>query len=230
MTYYMGEYTSCSAHFHTQYHGDEFASQNDGPRIIDMSKFVDHSHLIADVTFAHADLESLPVEFFDRLPLLHTLELSQNKLKSLPPGIGKCTNLNHVNLSGNELASLPQDFGDAMQCVRILKISNNPLGRLHPALLASPVLEQLYAEAIGIDEIPDSVAENSVLTLLHLGDNALQRLPPSFVRLTRLVDLDLSGVKWIDTFLFLSHDMFTSFMKRNPLLAKQVSAYGRHSV
>lgn len=152
-----------------------------------------------------------------------SVQLSQNDISSLPRGIGKCVKLRHLDISNNNLTDLPEDFADGMQNIRILRISNNPLRRLPPSVVASSVLEELFANAIGLEELPDAFCENSALTLLSLAENGLQHLPPSFVRLTKLLDLDLSGVKWTENFMFMTRDLFDAFVKSNPLCKRQVS-------
>jgi len=173
--------------------------------------------------FVHADLETIPVETFVSLPYLTTLDLSHNNLRSLPRGIGKCTKLLQVNLTDNCLVSLPDDFADAMQYIKILRISNNPLGYLPPYVISGPVLEELHAEAVALEDLPDAFIENNVLTVLNLGDNELDSLPSSFVHLTKVTDLNLSGVHWPENFSIMFRTMFDSLMKTNPIFAKQVS-------
>jgi Leucine rich repeat len=232
MTRFESEAT-CIAHHCCQYTGDGFfesleatvseSSAKSGPPTIPIAKFVNHAHLIRDVFFAYADLKTIPDDFFNCLPFLKKVQLLKNELSALPLGIGKCVNLRYLDVSHNNITRLPEDFSDGMQHIRILKISNNPLKQLPPSVIASPVLEELHANAIGIEELPDAFCENSMLTVLHLGENTLQHLPPSFARLTKVTDLDLSGVKWVENFMFMPRDLFDGFKKSNPLFENQVS-------
>jgi Leucine-rich repeat (LRR) protein len=197
--------------------------EHGSPPKIPVAKYANHNHLIRSITFAYAGLTTIPDDFFNCLPSVTSVQLSQNHLSSLPRGVGKCVKLHHLDISNNSLTELPEDFADGMQNIRILRISNNPLRRLPPSVVASPVLEELYANAIGIEELPDAFCENSALTLLNLAENALQHLPPSFIHLTKILDLDLSGVKWTDSFMFMTRDLFDTFVKSNPLCKHQVS-------
>ena len=51
------------------------------------AKFVDSLVLI------HENISSLPDDFFDWFPTLHSLDLSHNSLSQLPDSIGTCSKL-----------------------------------------------------------------------------------------------------------------------------------------
>ena len=82
-----------------------------------------------------------------------------------------------------------------------------------------------------MEELPDAFPEHSELTVLHLADNAIGRLPASFMNLTQLVDLDLTGLKWIelqDSKASVTSSAFSAFLNANPLLDridKKVCSY-----
>ena len=129
----------CRTHFYCQ-------SSNKSLKEVELDLFNNHQNLISVLDFSSNFLESLHDGFFVRFPVLKSLDLSKNKLKSLPSGIGACGQLSTLNLSGNKLASLPEDFGDASKSLKVLMISNNPLFGL-PEVVISEVLEELHAQA-----------------------------------------------------------------------------------
>lgn len=190
---------------------------------IKLDSFADHAHLIYSLDFSNNVLQSLPAEFFSYFSSLSSLILSHNQLRTLPPGIGKCKLLIFLNLSFNKFASLPDDFADAMKTLQVLILSGNPLFKLPPFIVSSAVLQELYANQTGIEELSDAFPGGNELTVLHLADNAVCRLPPSFANLTQLVDLDLMGVKWIesqDSKASVMSSAFTAFVNANPLLER----------
>jgi len=198
-----------------------------------MDSFADHVHLICSLYFENNALQSLPDDFCGSFPSLTSLTLSHNQLQALPPGIGQCASLEFLNLSYNRFASLPDDFADVLKTLRVLVVSGNPLFKLPDCVFSSSVLQELYASQTGLEALPDVFPEHGELTVLHLGDNAICRLPPSFAKLTQLVDLDLMGVKWIepqDSKTSVTVATFSTFVNANPLLEridKKVCNYKR---
>lgn len=60
------------------------------------------------------------------LPLLEILDLSRNKINSLPEEISKLTSLRVLSIMQNRLDELPLGLSD-MSKLQILKIAGNPL-------------------------------------------------------------------------------------------------------
>ena len=190
---------------------------------IPMDLFTNHAHLISSLDFSNNALQSLPMDFYSCFPSLSTLALSHNQLQTIPSGIGKYTSLTFLNLSFNKLTSLPDDFTDAMKTLRVLVLSGNPLFVLPSFVFSSTIWQELYVDQTGVKALPDVIPESSVLTTLNLADNAITHLPPSFTNLTHLVDLDLTGVRWIevqDFKAFVTSSSFSAFFNANPLLER----------
>jgi Leucine-rich repeat (LRR) protein len=70
-------------------------------------------------------LTSLP-ESIGNLKNLETLDLSDNKLTSLPDWVGNLKNLDYLDLSDNKLTSLPESIGN-LKNLDYLDISYNPI-------------------------------------------------------------------------------------------------------
>jgi len=190
---------------------------------IPRDSFANHAHLIYSLDFSSNVLQSIPADFYGFFPSLSSLALSHNQLQTLPPGIGKCASLAFLDLSYNKISSLPDDFADVMKTLRVLVLSSNPLFTLPACIFSSTALQELYANQTGLEQVPDVFPEHSELTTLHLADNAICRLPPSFAKLTQVVDLDLMGVKWIesqDLKVSVTSDTFSAFLNANPLLER----------
>ena len=188
---------------------------------IPLDSFIDHAHLIYSLDFSNNALQSVPADFFSFFPSLSSLALSHNQLQTLPPSIGDCASLMFLDLSYNKILSLPDDFADVMKSLRVLVLSSNPLFTLPACIFSSTALQELYASQTGLEKLPDVFPEHSKLTTLHLADSAICQLPPSFINLSHVVDLDLMGVKWIesqDTKVSVTSDAFSAFLNANPLL------------
>lgn len=149
---------------------------------------------------------------------LHRLNLSSNKLTSLPPNIGvfgrlevlKCaqntiavlpasvgdlTRLKMLDVSSNGLLSLPTEL-EHCQELNVLNVSSNGLTRLDPALLeklGSAGLRQLYCYKNKISSLPTSIGHIGTLEILSASNNKLTALPDEIGGLSNLVELYLGG-------------------------------------
>ena len=78
------------------------------------------------------------------------LDLSNNKLRSLPAEIGDCVKLQELMLNNNYMRMLPYELGKLFQLV-ILGLKGNPLG---------PDILQLYAEPNGTKKLLEHMLDN----------------------------------------------------------------------
>lgn len=204
----------CRAHNH---------SHSSGKKLTQMSldAFANHSNLLVSVDLSMNLLESLLDEFFASFSVIQNLNLSHNQLKSLPDGMGICQQLTSIDVSHNSLKKLPADFKAVMSSLKLLNISNNPFENI-PEAIWSATLEELHASSIGLKELPSEIGQMVNLMVLKIGENQLKKLPPSFSELSKLKELDLSGVRWIetsDTKMLLTQKAFDEFMTENPCTA-----------
>lgn len=96
------------------------------------------------------------------------IDLSDNKLQSLPASIGQLTNLLRLDLKHNQLETLPEEIGN---------LSN---------------LYSLDLQYNALKTLPDSFEKLTLLAWLNLSHNKLSWLPASIGQLTNLLQLDLS--------------------------------------
>ena len=78
------------------------------------------------------------------------LDLSNNKLRSLPAEIGDCVKLQELMLNNNYMRMLPYELGKLFQLV-ILGLKGNPLG---------PDILQMYAEPNGTKKLLEFMLDN----------------------------------------------------------------------
>ena len=58
---------------------------------------------------------------------LETIDLSKNKLESLPPSLAKMRNLKVLNLNDNQLKDIPSEIISNLVKLEELHVKNNPL-------------------------------------------------------------------------------------------------------
>ena len=102
------------------------------------------------------------------LPALRKLDLGMNHIASLA-GIERCRSLVELSLPNNRLERLPDGIGE-LAALRSLNLCDNPLG-----------------------ELPDSLCGLASLEALYLVACPIARFPADIARLTKLVQLDVTG-------------------------------------
>ncbi|KAI4297422.1 hypothetical protein L6164_037314 [Bauhinia variegata] len=175
-------------------------------------------HLIAVVLKDNPDLTEIPQLFFQQMPVLRILYLSQTSLrnlpssvinlmelevlklsncklfKGLPPDIGQLNNLEKVHLDRTQIAHLPPSPN--WPHLTELFLQDNPhLTELSPLFFNHmPLLQDLNLSSTNIKELPHSFSNLMNLRRLYLSDCELFReLPPKIGVLKCLNELYLDG-------------------------------------
>ncbi|OWK58564.1 p53-induced death domain-containing protein 1 [Lonchura striata] len=119
-------------------------------------------------SYQHGSLTSLPPDFGDLRCLTH-LDLSFNRLSTLPSCILHLPSLRVLLVSHNSLMTLPEDFGSLSKLTFFSAMKNQ------------------------LKDLPQSIGELSLLQDLDLSENALELLPEEVGNLHNCTELDLSG-------------------------------------
>jgi len=129
-------------------------------------------------------LKHLPSHVFDRLTQLRTLELGDNRLRSVAGLFRALACLENLWLGRNKLSSLAEIAGDCvLSRVKCLSVQQNRITRLQ-GLAHLPALEELYLSHNGVTWHAESRDGQVVLEDPELG---------GLVHLTRLHTLDLAS-------------------------------------
>lgn len=119
-------------------------------------------------SYQHGSLTSLPPDFGNLRCLTH-LDLSFNRLSTLPSCILHLPSLHVLLVSHNSLVTLPEDFGCLSKLTFFSAMKNQ------------------------LKDLPQSIGELSMLQDLDLSENALELLPEEVGNLHNCKELDLSG-------------------------------------
>jgi hypothetical protein len=114
---------------------------------------------------------------------ISVLDLSQNKLFTLPHNIDRLVSLEKMVLYHNVIASLPNL--ERLQSLSVLDLSRNQLTSLPPSICSLPLIDLSLANN-QLASLPDSIGSMHTLVRLDLSSNALEVLPDSLGRLTSL--------------------------------------------
>ncbi|NEO88189.1 MAG: hypothetical protein F6J87_28620 [Spirulina sp. SIO3F2] len=135
-------------------------------------------------------LTELP-ESLGQLTQLQTLDLSGNQLEELPESLGQLTQFQTLNLSHNQLTMLPESLSQLTQ-LQTLNLLGNQLEELPESLGELTQLQALNLYNNELKELPESLSQLTQLQALNLYNNELKELPESLSQLTQLQELNLS--------------------------------------
>lgn len=161
-----------------------------------------------------ADLGEFPREIFALADSLEVLNLSGNRLRSLPHDLPRLHRLKVIFCSDNAFESLPDVLGDCPQLemvgfkanriervaaaalppqLRWLILTDNRIETLPQALGQRPRLQKLMLAGNRLQELPQGMAELQQLELLRIAANHIEALPDWLLHLPRLAWLAFAG-------------------------------------
>jgi hypothetical protein len=135
-------------------------------------------------------LKEVP-ESLGQLTQLQDLDLSGNQLTALPESLGQLTQLRQLNLRDNRLAVVSPL--EQLTQLRTLNLYGNCLTALPAGLRQLTQLQELTLWRNQLAELPEWIGELAHLQRLDLMENRLTDLPSTLGQLTELRSLDLSA-------------------------------------
>ncbi|NXX33931.1 MFHA1 protein, partial [Nicator chloris] len=127
------------------------------------------------------------------LGCLEELDLSFNRLRRLPEGLGRLRHLRTLDVDHNLLPSFPAPLLELSALEELDCSGNRHLGALPEGIGALRRLKILWLSGTGLASLPEGLCHLSALESLMLDGNRLQALPAGFGRLQRLKMLNLSS-------------------------------------
>uniref|UniRef100_A0A8C5J2N3 Malignant fibrous histiocytoma amplified sequence 1 n=1 Tax=Junco hyemalis TaxID=40217 RepID=A0A8C5J2N3_JUNHY len=127
------------------------------------------------------------------LGCLEELDLSFNRLRRLPEGLGRLRHLRTLDVDHNLLPSFPAPLLELAALEELDCSGNRHLGALPEGIAALRRLKILWLSGTGLASLPEGLCQLGALESLMLDGNRLQALPAGFGRLQRLKMLNLSS-------------------------------------
>ncbi|XP_010308638.2 malignant fibrous histiocytoma-amplified sequence 1 [Balearica regulorum gibbericeps] len=124
---------------------------------------------------------------------LEELDLSFNRLRRLPEGLGRLRHLRALDVDHNLLPSFPTPLLELAALEELDCSGNRHLGALPEGIAALRRLKILWLSGTGLAALPEGLCQLSALESLMLDSNRLQALPAGFGSLQRLKMLNLSS-------------------------------------
>jgi internalin A len=120
------------------------------------------------------------------------LDISNNKLMTLPESISQLSQLQWLNLADNQITTLPESISQLSK-LQELYLDYNQLTTLPESISELSQLHTLYLDNNQLTTLPESISQLSQLQELHLYNNQLTTLPQSIKNLKQLQKLYLHG-------------------------------------
>jgi len=136
-------------------------------------------------------LSEVPPQLLRLGTSLRTLDLSNNKLKALPPAISGFTSLKSLTLTSNHLGTLPAELSQ-LKKLEILVLDKNNLKSLPAGLFSNLThLKTLSLASNQLTAFPEGLGTLRHLDAVDLSDNKIRSLPDSVGDL-QVVELNLN--------------------------------------
>lgn len=134
-----------------------------------------HMQALKELRLFGNQLREVPT-FGDGLPKLQLLELHRNDIAEVPPGVfdgmGELTKL---NLSRNKLKSLPANLAGAK--LQSLLLDENELENIPSDIATMPALTVLLLNSNRIASLPSAFLDNRIVQRVNVKDNPLNDSP-----------------------------------------------------
>ncbi|NXJ05367.1 MFHA1 protein, partial [Odontophorus gujanensis] len=127
------------------------------------------------------------------LARLEELDLSFNRLRCLPEGLGCLRHLRALDIDHNLLPCFPTPLLELAALEELDCSGNRHLGALPEGIAALHRLKILWLSGTGLSALPEGLCQLGALESLMLDGNQLRTLPAGFSGLQRLKMLNLSS-------------------------------------
>ena len=145
------------------------------------------------IDFSKNTLSEFPERITEYAETLGELNLSKNKLPTLPPCVGDLQKLTFIDLSNNLLSALPAEMEKLAHLLQIT-LTYNRFTSIPSQLFKLPKLQTILMSNNQLADIDvNGLLELKTLQCLDLANNNIARIPPELGRVEWLKSLTLEG-------------------------------------
>ncbi|KAE9549077.1 hypothetical protein FO519_007716 [Halicephalobus sp. NKZ332] len=123
-----------------------------------------------------SNMKTVPNILVEVAPLLRNLDLSQNRIPSLPPFFGQFEILKQLHLNDNLLTSVPDELGN-LKKLEVLNLSGNQLTSLPETLVGCLALTNLNVSENRFAIFPVVICLLPRVDIVDISKNEIQELP-----------------------------------------------------
>ncbi|XP_078083680.1 volume-regulated anion channel subunit LRRC8D-like [Mustelus asterias] len=146
---------------------------------------------LQELSFQGNELSAIDeIENLRRLRKLSSLNLSFNRIKSIPDSFSFISNLEHFNVSNNQIETLPNSMF-TVQKLQHLDMSSNHLVAIPPSIKYLKNLKYLDLSSNKLETLPDELFQCKKLKTLKLNNNLLTSLSGKIQQCSQLSRLEL---------------------------------------
>ncbi|XP_038664994.1 leucine-rich repeat-containing protein 69 isoform X2 [Scyliorhinus canicula] len=177
---------------------------------------------LTELNLGNNSFEELP-DVLKHLRQLKKLHLFGNKLETLSPSVFESlTNLVLLNLSNNKLTTLPEEI-HRLEQLKYLTLNNNQLESIPSKLCVLQKLCELHVARNELKSLPHDIGYLTNLKTLSVPRNQIQELPEELCMLRNLKVLDVAGNQLhIFPTKLLELKLEEFYYEQNPLLEKNL--------
>ncbi|XP_023332106.1 leucine-rich repeat-containing protein 57 [Eurytemora carolleeae] len=143
-----------------------------------LKKHLETAEKTGALNFTERGIDKFPPELAKVADKLRNLDLSNNKIPSLPANIGAFKLLKSLNISKNRIKELPESFENLIK-LEILNLSYNILATVPSGVNKLKNLKEVNLSHNNLVEFPVGFCGLKHLNSINLSNNSLTKIPDS---------------------------------------------------
>lgn len=147
-----------------------------------LKKHIETAEKTGALSFTDQKLDKFPSELTKVVGNLRNLDLSGNKIKTLPETIGSFKMLKTLTMTKNQLEGIPQDAGQLTK-LETLNLAFNLIPSIPSSLQQLKNLKEVHLSHNKLTSFPAALLGLKQLNLVDLSANSIRALPQGIQRL-----------------------------------------------
>jgi len=147
-----------------------------------LKKHIETAEKTGALSFTDQKLEKFPPDLVKVVNNLRNLDLSGNRIKTLPENIGAFKVLKTLTMSKNQLETIPKDLGKLVK-LENLNLASNLLTSIPSSLQSLKNLKEINLSGNKLTSFPQALLGLKQLNLVDLSGNSITSLPQGIDKL-----------------------------------------------